>query len=274
MRKHNRALGAPMEITRKELVQSYGDWVVDHLNFSHHEDPLTHLLRKMKACPHGTMDQVSKWMEEYVDLEWTPYHMVFMFRHIPGSEQEKIRQMHKDIASFYGKLASWVVRDPKSPKCAHLLPRAVFFPDVPYSTRLTQGLSEVKINDGLHFHGIILVPTRSRLKVPFLEHLREKKRIYSRRNVLRYYAEPIWDHHRFVADYGGKAIKRGRLSYDDVLVLPRTGKELQEVTSESVSGPDREIKDIMSADNLSIEAARGLHENARKYTRKGKTKLG
>jgi hypothetical protein len=89
MRKNNRALGAQMKITRKALVQSYGDWVIEHLNFPHQEDPLTHLVRKMSACPHGTLDQVSKWMEEYLDLEWTPYHMVFMFRHIPGSDGEK-----------------------------------------------------------------------------------------------------------------------------------------------------------------------------------------
>jgi hypothetical protein len=84
--------------------------------------------------------------------------------------------MHEDIGRFYGKLASWVVRDPKSPKNAHLLPRAVFFPDGPCYTGRKKGLREVTINDGLHFHGIILVPTRSRLKVPFLQHLRDKKK--------------------------------------------------------------------------------------------------
>jgi hypothetical protein len=264
-----------MNITQKKLVQSYGDWAIDLLNFPHQEDPLTHLLRKMKACPQGTMDQVSKWVEKYVDHEWTPYHLAFMFRHIPGSEQEKIRQMHKEISRFYGKLASWVVRDPKSPKFACLLPRGVFFPDVPCNTRLKQGLSEVKINDGLHFHGIILVPTRSRLKEPFLQHLRDKKNCYGRNyNIQRIHAEPIRDHHRFVADYAGKAVKRGRVSYDDVLLLPRTGKEFQQNVGETISGPDREIKDIMAANNVSIETAQDLYENARKYRGKEKTKRG
>jgi hypothetical protein len=258
MAKNSRALGAPMTITQKQVMQSYGDWIIDHLNFPHQEVLLTHLFRKMSQCPHGTMEQVEKWTQEYLDLEWTPYHMVFMFHHISGSEQEKIRQMHKEIARFYGKLASWVVRDPKAPKCAHLLPRGVFFPDRPCSTRLKQGLSEVKINDGLHFHGILLVPTKSRLKVPFLQHLRDKSKIYARGNIARIHAEPIWDHHQFVADYAGKAVKRGRLSYDDVLVLPRTRKELQQDSVESLSGPDREIKDIMSANNLSLETVQSL----------------
>jgi hypothetical protein len=102
------------------------------------------------------------------------------------------------------------------------------------------------------------VPTRSRLKVPFLQHLRDKRKSYGRGYLLTIHAEPNPDHHRFVADYAGKAIKRGRESYDDVLVLPKTGAELSRKPSESLSGPDREIKDIMSARNVSPETARGL----------------
>jgi hypothetical protein len=257
-RKTERALGAPMTITQKELVQSYGNWILAYLSFPHQEDLITHLHRRNSTCPHATMEQAYKWTGEYLSLEWEAYFLTFLFRHIPGPVQEKIRQMHKDISSFYGKLASWVVRDPKSPKIAHLLPRAVFLPDGPCYTGRKKGLREVTINDGLHFHGILLVPTRSRLKVPFLQHLREKKRIYNRRNILMYYAEPIRDHHRFVADYAGKAVKRGRVSYDDVLILPRTGAEMSRDRVENISGPDREIEDIMSANNLSLETVRGL----------------
>jgi hypothetical protein len=140
----------------------------------------------------------------------------------------------------------------------------VFFPDVPCYKREKQTLCDVTINDGLHFHGIILVPTKSRLKVPFLQHLRDKRKSYGQGSTLTIHAEPIRDHHRFVADYAGKGVKRGRVSYDDVLVLPRTGKELQQDTCEGIRGPDREIKDIMSANNVSIEMAQNLYENARK----------
>jgi hypothetical protein len=57
------------------------------------------------------------------------------------------------------------------------------------------------------------------------------------------------------------------VSYDDVLVLPRTGAELSRKPSENLAGPDSEIKDIMSANNVSIETAQNLYENARKYRR-------
>ena len=258
MPKHNRALGAPMTITPKGLVQSYGDWILDYFSFPHQEDLITYLQRRNSTCPHATMEQAYKWTGDYLSLEWEAYFLTFLFRHIPGPAQEKTGQMHKEISRFYGKLASWVVRSPRSPKCAHLLPRGVFFPDGPCYKREKQALRDVSINDGLHFHGLILVPAKSRLKVPFLQHLRDKKRNYGRGYLLTTHAEPIWDQERFVADYGGKAVKRGRLSYDDILVLPRTGAELSRKPSESLSGPDREIKDIMSAHNVSMETARGF----------------
>jgi hypothetical protein len=73
MSKHNRALGAPMTITPKELVQSYGDWILTYLSVPHQEDLITHLQRRYSACPHATMEQVHKWTGEYLGLEWKAY---------------------------------------------------------------------------------------------------------------------------------------------------------------------------------------------------------
>jgi hypothetical protein len=255
-----------MEITPEQVVQNYGDWLIEYLNCPHQTNLLSHLFHQMSQCPDGTMEQVEKWVQEYRDLKWEAYFLTFMFHHIAGSVQENVRQMHKNISCFYGRLASRIVRRPRSPKCAHLLPRGVFFPDGPCYTGRKKELIEVTINDGLHFHGLILVPTKSRLKVPFLQHLRDKAKIYIRGNISRIHVEPIWNQERFVADYAGKAVKRGRLSFDDVLVLPRTGNELQRDTRENISGPGREIKDVMSAYNVSLETAqnfsRGTLKNA------------
>jgi hypothetical protein len=134
MANNNRALGAPMAITPKKLVQSYGDWVIHHLSYPQQTDLLTYLAQRMTRYPHWTKKQARKWVNEYYDLEWTPYFMTFMFRQIPGSIEEKLRQMHKEISRFYGTLASRVVRSPRSPKCAHLLPRGVFYPNGPCYT--------------------------------------------------------------------------------------------------------------------------------------------
>ena len=60
---------------------------------------------------------------------WDGFFMTIMFRHIPGPVGTKIRQMHEEISTVYGKLANRVVRKPTSVNWAHLLPKGVFFPD-------------------------------------------------------------------------------------------------------------------------------------------------
>ena len=77
------------------------------------------------------------------------------------------------------------------------------------------------------------------------------------------HAELIRDQSRFVADYAGKAVKRRSVSYDDVLILPRAIRELQDERA-SLYGPDKEIKDLMSASNLSLETVQGLCRVAEK----------
>jgi hypothetical protein len=104
MPKCNRALGAPITITPKQLVQSYGDWILDYLSVPHQEDLITHLQRRNSTCPHATMEQVYKWTGEYLGLEWEAYFLTFLFRHIPGPVHEKTRQMHKEIPLSMG---SW-----------------------------------------------------------------------------------------------------------------------------------------------------------------------
>jgi hypothetical protein len=196
-----------------------------------------------------------------------------MFDHISGSSQEKIRLMHKEICKLYAKLASRVVRKPRSEKFAHLLPRGVFFPDIPGLKNSEQPLNDVTINDGVHFHGIIVIPQNSRLKAPLDEHLREKKRMYLRRTkISRIHVQQIVSDELFVTDYAGKAVKRGRFSDDEILILPRTIKELpQKATAIGDAGTvDRDIKDIMSAHNVSEAVAAGMcqvrgHKSARQH---------
>jgi hypothetical protein len=258
MKTLKRALGVHLETSPKEVVQSYGDWIIDHLNFQRDTTLLTYLYDRMLQTPQGTMLQVNEWITEYLASDWEVYHAVFMFHHIPGSPQEKMRQMHKDISSVYGTLASRVVRKPTSAKFAHLLPKAVFFPDVPCLKREKQPLRDVKVNDGIHVHGIILVPRKNRLKGPLDEHFHQKKKVYVRGNIARIHLRPITSEELFVVDYAGKAIKRRRFSYDDILILPKTSNELRPQMSEPIAGADREIKDIMSAHNVSLETAQGL----------------
>jgi hypothetical protein len=234
MKTFKRALGVHLQTSPKEVVQRYGAWIKDHLNFQRDTNFLTYLYERMLQTPQGTMQQVDDWITEYLASDWEAYHAVFMFHHIPGSRQEKLRRMHKDISSVYGTLASRVVRKPKSAKFAHLLPKAVFLPDVPCYKREKQPLRDVKVNDGIHMHGIILVCRKTRLKVPLDQHFREKRKMYTRGNIARIHVDPISTQELFVVDYAGTAM------------------------SEPIAGVDREMKDFMSAHNVSVETAQGL----------------
>jgi hypothetical protein len=211
-----------------------------------------------KLTPQEILQGYGAWIREHMNSGWDGYLVTFIFDHISGSSQEKIRVMHKEICKVYGKLASRVVRKPKSENFAHLLPRGVFFPDVPGLKKSEQTLSDLTMNDGIHFHGIIVIPHNSRLKAPLVEHLREKKRMYLRRTkIVRIHVEPIVSDEFFVTDYAGKAVKRGRFSDGEILILPKTIKELPQKAAAvgEVGTVDREIKDIMSAHNVSETVA-------------------
>jgi hypothetical protein len=92
----------------------------------------------------------------------------------------------------------------------------------------------VLCNGGLHFHGLLMVPPDTRLGVPVEQHFRDYQDMYlgQRRLITRLDVRPVNETHERVVDYVFKTILRGRVSYDDgVLILPRARDEL---------GPTRE----------------------------------
>jgi hypothetical protein len=111
-----------------------------------------------KITPKEILQNYGGWFEEYRKFGWDIYFMTLMFDHIPGSFAEKTREMRNEIERIYGKLAGWVVRKPKSPQFSHLLPRGVFFPDIPGLKKSKQELRDVTVNDSIHFHGILAIP--------------------------------------------------------------------------------------------------------------------
>jgi hypothetical protein len=216
-----------------------------------------------KLTPKEILQGYGAWIREHVNSGWDGYLMTLMFEHISGSSQEKLRVMHREICKVYGKLASRVVRKPRSENFAHLLPRGVFFPDIPGLKKSQQTLSDVIVNDGAHFHGIIVLPQNSRMKAPLGEHFRKNEMLYTRRTTISIiHVQRIDSDELFVTDYAGKAVKRGRFSDDEILILPKTIKELpQKMASVGDAGTaKRGIKDIMSAHNVSEAVAEKMCE--------------
>jgi hypothetical protein len=213
-----------------------------------------------QSLPTEIVQAYGHWIQQHLDLGWDGYLVTFMFRNIHGSKELKIQQMHREICRVYQNLATRAVRKPRSEKWVHLLPKGIFFPDIPAYKKSELKVGTVSINDGIHFHGIMVAAKSTRLKEPLHLHFLRKRKLYVRGKIYRIHVEPITSQAAFVTDYGGKAIKRRRFSNDHVLVLPKTVAELPaKVCEQSGNEEARAIKDIQSSMNVSESVAESIY---------------
>jgi hypothetical protein len=177
-------------------------------------------------------------VEQRVQDGWQPHLITFMFNQLPGSRSSVIKQTRDEIERVYATLVTRVVRKPRSPKSADRLPVLIGFADLPVPKRERRQLREITLNDGLHYHGILLMPARSRLRTGLAFHFMKYHRLYvgngsrlDRLHVLKIKTDP-----GYVVRYALKALEKGRLPYDDcVLVLPKSVTELP------TGGTEREV---------------------------------
>jgi hypothetical protein len=89
-----------------------------------------------------------------------------------------------------------------------------------------QQLSDVTINDGVHMHGILVVPWHSRLKERVETHFKTHSKIYVQNNLLRLNIQPIQSNPENVVDYAMKALKTGTFGCDDIIIFPKADGEI------------------------------------------------
>ena len=94
-------------------------------------------------------------------------------------EISKFAQMFDEIEKVYGRLVTRTVRNPRSPRWAAILPRAVFFADRP-TKRNKRKLKKrlVLPNDGLHVHGLVAANRLGRIHDALDKHFREHEDEY------------------------------------------------------------------------------------------------
>jgi hypothetical protein len=168
---------------------------------------------------------------------WNAYFVTFMFHPMPGGKQAKLQNMSGALYRFYTTLLTRVVRKPNSPFHSGQRPLLIAVPDYPVPKPKKQYLSDFAINDGLHFHGILAVPLESRLRADLITHIRQNAETYVKYPLRRVDAVLIEKKLNFVTDYGFKSVKRNRLKWDDVIVLPKSRREL---------GPTSELREEMA----------------------------
>ena len=149
-----------------------------------------------------------------------------MFSQLQGSLGSKSQRMESELLRWYGRFATRTVRKPRSPQWAPLLPKGIFVPDLPVAKKSKQDLRDVFINDGLHMHGIGVANRLGRIPESLDVHFAERLDEYVTGNLRHIDVERITHMAKYVTSYAMKGLKRPMFSPDQILVLPKTLREL------------------------------------------------
>jgi hypothetical protein len=169
-----------------------------------------------------------KWIQDHVNKKWQPYQISFMFHSLPGKTMWSLtRQMKSEIERVYARLVTRFVRNPRSRAQFERLPRMILFPDFPvYKREGRRSIEDVSINNGLHYGGIALTPPFSRFTVTLDVYFDQDQDKYVNKKLERIHVTPITWNPAYVTDYVAKSFKRGRVSDEDIVILPKSISEL------------------------------------------------
>jgi hypothetical protein len=185
------------------------------------------------------LQSYGQWVHDHMDRGWHGYFLTFMFSQMPGSDASRMLKMKKHLGWFYGRLAKASVPKASCSEWSEFLPKVVLAPDVPVPKRSKFKLRDVTINDGLHWHGLMLVnPLAAKLRARLDDHLRQNRRKYLVGNIRELDAKPITYTPEYVTGYGLKSLKN-RFSMDEIVIFPRTVSELPSKGLDPRDGPVR-----------------------------------
>ena len=173
-----------------------------------------------KITPKQIIAGYSQLIQRHIDRNGSNAFLItFMFKSLAGSRQSVLMRMNEEVQRVYSTFVTRVARNPRSPTHVALLPFLIMVPDRPGLKRKKQRLSDVRINDGLHIHGILCVPWKCRLKVDVPTHFAAKKAVYVKNRLLRIHVEPIYSSNvAKVVDYAFKSLKKRNATPDDIQI--------------------------------------------------------
>jgi hypothetical protein len=187
-----------------------------------------------RQCRLKLRSQYQNWIHEILNTEWngllwTGSLITFMFDHIPGGFERKCEMMEDEIDRVYRTLVPQVDRSPTSPAGSKRLPILMTFPDTRQQPHCG-GYWDAVVNDGLHYHGIIAVPTESRLKVGLKFHFSDHEKWYIRPGypLKRIHVAPVHEEAtvKRAFGYGFKSLEWRIPDTDRIFIRPRTLSEL------------------------------------------------
>lgn len=135
--------------------------------------------------------------------------------------------MRDEVLRIYSTFVTRTHRKPRAVPTDQL-PVMIAVADLPVAKSAFSN-EPTSCNGGLHFHAVLLIPPVTRLKEPVAEHFKNQADLYAgpRKLVSRIHVRSITSTPECVLDYVFKTVLRGRVAYDDaLLVLPRASGEV------------------------------------------------
>ncbi len=181
------------------------------------------------------MDDLLRKGREGEDSIWYGNLVTLMFDHISGDFERQKAVMFDETERVYSTLVRHLVRNTRSKAGRAKLPIAVFTLDLPAKKspeRSSQAiLHDVKINNGLHVHGVMLIRIDTRLRRTLNMHVAEDSKYYPEyirddRPLRRIHVEPIRSFAGEVTDYALKSLKWKLPDLDNICVFPKAPSEL------------------------------------------------
>jgi hypothetical protein len=164
-------------------------------------------------------------VSSYLDEGWDAYLVSILFHEMPGSRQAKKAQMNQAVERIYNRLATRMVRKPRSGGWVgsmRYLPMGIFLPDFPVPklrNKAKSAIEDVCINDGMHMGGILLGNRWGRIRYSLTRHFSQKRDLYESGTVRSIGVKRITHDLDRAVDYTFKSLKRRTSTPDDVLVL-------------------------------------------------------
>jgi hypothetical protein len=137
--------------------------------------------------------------------------------------------MYRDVEMAYKTSMKRIVRDPRAESQADNLPIWLVSPDYPVPKMAKKPLRDVTLNDGLHGGGIALISPNHRKSYSRLDtHFLNNQHLYRARgsHIARIVAVPLVETPHNATGYTLKALKRGRVGFDDIWIFPKSRSEL------------------------------------------------
>ena len=209
---------------------------------------------------HDLTDQVISAWKEYVDFHvevrnWKPYLLSFMFDPLPGGEDRRLQQMARYLEDAYAIFVTRVVRNPTRKNRRGYLPIWLCSPDRPvikHRKLSKEELATTYVNDGLHFHALLLLPPWSRM-IEVSDHFTKMQATYqSVASLARVDVAPITHDLDKVVEYVFKQNTKGRFDVAENFVLPRRRDELQFAKDHTDGRRMREMNAFQSRDAKQI----------------------